>query len=251
MLQPITIEHAVRPKSRSLASGQVYDLFGLDAAEPPHVVARGLALDITPRDVVLFTGPSGSGKSSLLRAAGAQLDALDAMALVLPDLPLIDALPGPVAERLATLAACGLAEARLTLRTPDELSDGQRYRFRIAFALREAARLKTTCIMLDEFTAMLDRTLAKVVAFNLRKAATRTGLGILAATTHEDIVDDLQADVHVRCAGDGDVSVTRGAVKKKPSASPRTSGSATAPSPTGRISLGGITAAIMSPSPAA
>ena len=41
-------------------------------------------------------------------------------------------------------------------------------------------------IACDEFTATLDRTLAKVVAFNLRKQASRTGVGLLAATTRLD-----------------------------------------------------------------
>ena len=43
--------------------------------------------------MVLFVGPSCSGKSSLLRAAGEQLGAIDAGAIELPDLPLADALP--------------------------------------------------------------------------------------------------------------------------------------------------------------
>src|SRR5207248_3324090 len=42
-------------------------------------------------------------------------------------------------------------------------------------------------VLADEFTATLDRPLAKVVAFNLRKLVSRTGVGVLAATTHEDV----------------------------------------------------------------
>jgi ABC-type ATPase with predicted acetyltransferase domain len=268
MLSPITIRYPVRPRARSLAAGEVADLFGLADDEPPHVVADNVALDVRPGDVVLFSGPSGSGKSSLLREVGRQLGALDAAALTLPDAPLVDALPGPLPERLERLAVCGLSEARLLLRTPAELSDGQRYRFRLALALAQTDRAgDVLCsaptvaplrppgpgpfVLADEFCAVLDRTLAQVLAFNVRKLATRTGAGFLLATTHDDLLDDLNPDLLVRCLGDGHVEVERRDVKKKRSALRTTFGCRTAPSPTGRTSLDGITAATASPSSAA
>ena len=267
-LAPITIRFPLRPRTRSLATGQVADLFGLADDEPPHAVADDITLDVRPGDLVLFTGPSGSGKSSLMREAGRQLGALDAGSLQLPDVPLVDVLPGTVADRLTALAACGLSEARLLLRTPAELSDGQRYRFRLALALARAAQggdalcYKTVFaplrspaagrfILADEFCAVLDRTLAKVLAFNVRKACNRTGTGFLLATTHDDLLDDLNPDVWIRCLGDGAVEAERRHVKKKRSVSRTTCGCRTAPAPTGRTSLGGITAATTSASSAA
>src|SRR5262249_49873372 len=192
----------------SLATGRVADLFGLADEEPAHVIADGVDLDVRPGDLVLFTGPSGSGKSSLLRAAGRQLGAVDVMSLELPDLPLVDALSGSVEERLTRLAASGLSEARLWRRTPGEWAGGPRFRCRLACALARSGSRQTSVghedgslatsathssrwLMADEFAANLDRTLAKVLAFNLRKLVTRTGFGMLLATTHEDLVNDL------------------------------------------------------------
>jgi ABC-type lipoprotein export system ATPase subunit len=66
VLAPITVRYSFRPARRSLATGHVADLFGLPVEEPPHTVADGVVLDVRPGDLVLFSGPSGSGKSQPL-----------------------------------------------------------------------------------------------------------------------------------------------------------------------------------------
>jgi ABC-type ATPase with predicted acetyltransferase domain len=249
-MHPITVRYPVRPRRRSLAAAAVIDRFGLTEGEHDIVVAENVELGLTSRDLVLFVGPSGSGKSSLLRAAGHRLDAADVNALDLPDVPLVDALAGPVPERLGLLSSCGLAEARLALRAPAELSDGQRARFRLAYSLGRPGATRNP-MMIDEFAALLDRPLAKVVAYNLRRLVSRTGVGALVATTHEDLADALNPDVVVRCRGEGHVEVTRFDVKKKRPAGSASFGSRRAPAPTGRTSLGGITAATGSASSSA
>jgi len=288
----LTVAHDFLPKLPTVRAAQVMDHFGIGFEQGRHLIADGLELRLDsdsqrPAQVVLFTGASGSGKSSLMRAAAAVLRSvpeggssvdehpprvLSLDDLVLPDTLLIDALPLPTEQAMNLLSACGLGEAHLMLRTPAELSDGQRYRFRLALALSRQPRW----VLADEFTATLDRTLAKVIAFNIRRLADRTGVGFLLATTHEDVAADLAPDLHIRCRLDGEVVVEgrakveeRGASderldlspstldssrssprKKKASPSPPTSGSPPRPVPTGRTSLGGITAVITSDSSA-
>ncbi|MBX3442905.1 MAG: hypothetical protein KF774_10905 [Planctomyces sp.] len=258
------------PRTPTVRAAEVMDHFGIGLSQDRLVLADRLELPIRPGHVVLFSGPSGSGKSTLLRETAARLSAAGTSGegpanvltlddLSLPDQLLIDALPGTAAEAMQLLSQCGLAEPRLMLRTPAELSDGQRFRFRVALAVAQ----RPAWVLADEFTATLDRTLAKVLSFNVRRLADRTGIGFLAATTHEDVADDLQPDLHVRCELDRPVTVgtrgaespdaappeaNRGPQKKRrgTSASRGICGSAPRPEPTGRTSLGGITAATMS-----
>lgn len=89
------------------------------------------------------------------------------------------------------------------LRTPQELSDGQRYRFALALAIAHRPRW----VVADEFAALLDRTTAQVIAHNTRRLADRTGIGFLLATAQNDIHQDLEADIHVTCELDGQIDV--------------------------------------------
>jgi ABC-type ATPase with predicted acetyltransferase domain len=226
----INISYPVRPRQRSLAACRVADTFGLAADEPPTTIARDFFVPVLPGQIALFHGPSGSGKSSLLRAVAREMNAQDANALPLPESALIDALPGTFEERLNLLTACGLGEARLMLRTPDELSEGQRFRFRLALALQ-----LHDCVAVDEFAALLDRPLAKIVAFNVRKRLARTNARLLVATSHEDLIEDLQPDVRIHCRGEGDVEIHHregGPYPKKSQTRPRS------PSVTGAARIG-------------
>ncbi|WP_437185712.1 ATP-binding cassette domain-containing protein [Planctomicrobium sp. SH668] len=242
------MSHRFLPHTASVRSSQVMDHFGVTFEQGEHVVAANVEIPIQNGQLVLFTGESGSGKSSMMRQAAALLrqegrTVIDLDQLSWKSQTLVDLMNLPLDECLQLLASCGLAEAQLMLRTPEELSDGQRYRFRIAFALSQ----KPDWVVADEFAATLDRQLARLLAFNLRKIATRTGTGFLLATTHEDVANDLSADFHLRChlsGGHEHVSEpgesNDDTLKKKNVVSQKGCGFPPRPSPIGRTSLGGI-----------
>jgi len=96
-------------------------------------------------------------------------------------------------EVLGWLSMAGLSDAFAMLRKPEELSDGQRYRFRLAQALAQRPKF----IVIDEFCASLDRVTAAVVAANVRKFADRFGTTFVVATSHDDLLEDLGPDVVV------------------------------------------------------
>lgn len=234
----IDVRFPIQPVKRSCHAALVMDHFGITGEPGELTIASGLELPIEPGELVSFTGPSGSGKSSLLRAVSQQLDGVvDVNTLDLGEEILVNGLGLPVEESLSLLGACGLGEARLLLRRPSELSDGQRYRYRLA----RAFALKPSWIVSDEFTAMLDRTLARVIAFNVHRMALKTGIGVLVATTHTDILEDFGPTLDVRCSLDHEVTWERHDRKKKVvSVSQENSRSPRGPVRTGRTSLGGI-----------
>jgi GNAT superfamily N-acetyltransferase len=98
-----------------------------------------------------------------------------------------------VEEGLELLSRVGLNDAFLFLRTYNQLSDGQKYRYRIAKLIESGKQWW----LMDEFAATLDRDTAKIISFNLQKIARQQGKAVLAATTHGDLLEDLKPSVHV------------------------------------------------------
>jgi hypothetical protein len=129
----------------------------------------------------------------------------------------------------------GLGDAFVMLRCPCQLSDGQRYRLRLAqtIALAEhgegepagnadAGAAAVTgqaplpgagvgaIVIADEFGATLDRLTAKNIARSMRRWTHRTGHTLVCATTHDDLLEALDPDVLVyRGLDEGIEVVTR------------------------------------------
>jgi len=200
----IAYKTAVEMSPRTVAVAEAFGL-GIDE-EKEFVLYDNVELKMGLKDVCLITGDSGSGKSVLLKAIKRDLgnEAVD-MTDISPDSgkPIIETVGETVEQGLELLSRVGLNDAFLFLRKYSELSDGQKYRYRIAKLVESG---KQWWIM-DEFCSTLDRDTAKIVAFNLQKIARKEGKAVIAATTHTDLLRDLNPSVHIHKRFGKEISV--------------------------------------------
>ena len=185
-------------------------------------VLKGVDLDVRPGEVVGLIGPSGSGKSSLLHAAGLLerptsgtilIDGQDVGGLderarthirlrsigfvyqfhhLLPEFDARDNVALPL-----RIAGVGLAEARVraeeVLRAlglgerlthqPAQMSGGEQQRVAVARALANRPRL----LLADEPTGNLDPATSQTVFEALHNLVKQTGVGALIATHNMEL----------------------------------------------------------------
>lgn len=190
----ITYETHTQITPRTVIVGEA---FGLGIDETQKFPVLNAELHIKPTDIVYITGDSGSGKSVLLRAIKADLgeEAQDMADLQIDaDKPIIETVGTTVEQAIELLSKVGLNDAFLFLRKYSQLSDGQKFRYRLAKFLESDKQW----LIADEFAATLDRDTAKIVAYNLQKLARQQGKAVIVATTHDDLTEDLAPSVLVR-----------------------------------------------------
>lgn len=171
---------------------EVAEGFGLGLSAKEFVIYDNLEVEVNQGDVVYVTGQSGSGKSLILRELAAQMTAgnlkiADLNAINPPERPVIELVGKTTTEAADLLAKAGISDAWIYIRKPSELSDGQRYRLKLAMLMDQDADVWIA----DEFGAVLDRVAAKTVAFSMQKVARRLGKTLIVATTHTDLKDEL------------------------------------------------------------
>jgi ABC-type ATPase with predicted acetyltransferase domain len=205
----------------------VMRMFGLDVDRLSETALRHkCAIELNPGQICYITGPSGAGKSVLLRELMEKMGiGSDESASGRPDVPVpifykcidldaiplsskravIDCIDGNFIDALKILSLAGLSDVFAVLNKPAFLSDGQKYRFRLAKALSSVGADLCVCppavshkiIFADEFCSNLDRITAAVIAYQIRKFATRYNVTFVLASSHEDILADLRPDIMV------------------------------------------------------
>ena len=189
-------------------STSVMRMFGLTVEGlSERGVVHSCQLEVDEGDVVYITGPSGSGKSVLLRELEKAVDAGERINLAEIELPadktLVDCVEGDFLHSLKILSTAGLNDCLCLLNSPAYLSDGQKYRFRLAMAISSGSKF----IFADEFCSGLDRVTAAVVSYNIQKYAKQAGVIFMLAGSGDGLLVDLAADVLVvkELAGRADV----------------------------------------------
>jgi len=127
-----------------------------------------------------------------------------------PEETLVEGVGGDVKEAIEILSLCGLNDAFLFLHKYKELSDGQKYRYKLAKLVNCWEKIVW---VVDEFCACLDRVMARIVAYLFQKVARKLGKTVVVATTHDDLIEDFKPDILVEKGFESDVRVVRNVVQ--------------------------------------
>ncbi|MCB9603347.1 MAG: GNAT family N-acetyltransferase [Sandaracinus sp.] len=137
----------------------------------------------------LIVGPSGAGKSVCARHLFG--DAIVHGYDWHPKRSVVDCFDVPsVNDATAALSSVGFSSPPSWMKPFHVLSNGERFRATLARALVDPRPL----VVIDEFTSVVDRQVAKVGSFAVSKAVRKSDKRFVAVSCHDDIAEWLQPD---------------------------------------------------------
>lgn len=140
-------------------------------------------------NIGLIVGRSGSGKTTIARELFGDyiIDKYD-----YTNDNILDDMPSgvPMTDIYKTLNSCGFSSPPSWLKPYSVLSNGEKMRCDIARACLEQRDM----IVFDEFTSVVDRTVAQIGSFALQKAIRSNSKKFIAVTCHYDVQDWLMPD---------------------------------------------------------
>lgn len=177
------------PDYESYRAARVKSLFNVEDGSR-FELSVDLPIDDSTWGLGLIVGPSGSGKTSIGRGifADDRTAAFD-----WPERePIIDVIArdGSFDDATAALASVGLGSVPSWLRPYGVLSNGEKFRADLARIVCD----RPAEVVIDEFTSVVDRQIAKVGALAFGKAWRRTGGRAVLLSCHYDIIDWLDPD---------------------------------------------------------
>lgn len=176
----------------SYRAARVKSLFNAESGASFELDAD-LPIDDNEWRIGVVVGPSGSGKTSIGREMWPGVEIYDGLkADWPPDAPIVDAIApeGDFNDVTAALASVGLGDVPAWLRPYRVLSNGERFRADMARILSE----RPARVIVDEFTSVVDRQVAKLGASAFGKAWRRGEGQAILLTPHYDIIDWVEPD---------------------------------------------------------
>lgn len=173
----------------SVRARQVCGMFDCPPQEKQRLEWR-ISAPFETRDWAIgaIVGPSGSGKSTIARHLW---PAEFAFAPKWGSSSIIDDFSERNIERVTSaLSSVGFGTIPAWLRPYSVLSNGEKFRVDIARRLLEASGV----VVIDEFTSVVDRQVAKVCCHATQKFIRREQRQLVAVSCHYDILDWLQPD---------------------------------------------------------
>ena len=190
----VTIVRSI-PVARTARVMQLEGLFDLPPSRCSEVTWRvEVPLDERSWQIGVIVGPSGSGKSTLARELFG--DTLVADFPWPADHSIVDAFPQrlSIKEITALLSSVGFSSPPSWLRPFAVLSTGEQFRVTLARAIAETDRADDPLVVIDEFTSVVDRTVARIGSAAVAKALRRRRVRFVAVSCHYDIIDWLGPD---------------------------------------------------------
>jgi ABC-type ATPase involved in cell division len=198
----ITVTTSIQPTPRVAQVAGLFDL-PADAGRSLHWDVN-LPLEERPWSIGLITGPSGCGKSTIARTLWPEETARQYEWN--PEQSILDAFPEtlPVKEITALLSSVGFSSPPAWLRPFHVLSTGQQFRVSVARRLAEAIAhpISGRPIVCDEYTSVVDRTVARIGSAAVARTVRAHQLRFVAVSCHDDVEDWLQPDWVYRPAED-------------------------------------------------
>ena len=156
----------------SYRSARVKSLFNCESGANFSLDAD-IPLEDSEWQIGVIVGPSGSGKTSIGRTVWQDVGIYDGDQGWEHDKPIVDCIaPGGDFDAVTgALSAVGLGSVPAWLRPYHALSNGEKFRAGLARLIAEGRDR----VIIDEFTSVVDRQIAKIGASAFQKAFRRTG----------------------------------------------------------------------------
>lgn len=168
----------------------VYNTFDIQNREKTEVsIPMDLdGLDSFDWNIGVILGGSGSGKTTILKNLGkVRTPKFNQDKALISNFDWLE--PKDVSMLLTSM---GLSSVPTWLRPFRLLSNGEQYRAALAYLVASAKDGET--ILVDEYTSVVDRDVAKAMSFALQKYIRRIGKRIIVASCHYDILEWLMPD---------------------------------------------------------